>query len=497
MASAPFTSGYHGLPHLAIFPFMAKGHTMPLIQLVNYLRHHQLATVTFFTTPGNAAFIRDGLSSGAGDDDVAVVELDFPADVPGIPPGVESAEGLASMASFFAFTDAVSLLRPQFDASVAAMQPPASFIVADAFLYWVNESAASLSIPKVSFFGISTFAQVMRELRIRHDPCAVMKPGDVDDDGNPATFSVPEFPHIKVTFEDLMAPFGEPSAIRMMMELDGKLGKAIEESQGLIINTFHGLEAPYIKFWNEHVKPRAWAIGPLCLANPAFAPAPAAAQPPWMKWLDEKAAAGRPVLYIALGTLAAIPEVQLKEVADGLERAGLDFIWAVRPKSIDLGLGFEERIKDKGIVVREWVDQLEILQHESIRGFLSHCGWNSVLESVTAGVPLAVWPMIADQPFNARFLVDELKIAIRVSTSDRTMRGFVPSEEISKVVRELMNGEAGTEATKRVVELSALAKEAVDEGGLSWIAVKEMIGELCATNDVHGKEEVNYGKQDV
>uniref|UniRef100_A0A0E0LZY1 Glycosyltransferase n=1 Tax=Oryza punctata TaxID=4537 RepID=A0A0E0LZY1_ORYPU len=499
MAPAHLTSENHGLPHVAIFPFMAKGHTIPLIQLVNYLRHHQLATVTFFTTPGNAAFVRDGLSSGAvdgDDDDVSVVELDFPVDAPGIPPGVESAEGLASMAAFLAFTDAVSLLRPQFEVAVAAMQPPASFIVADAFLYWVNESAAVLGVPKVSFFGISAFAQVMRELRNRHDLCAVMKPGDVDDDGYPATLAVPEFPHIRVTLEDLMATFGEPSAVRMMMELDGKLGKAIDESHGLIINSFHGLEAPYIKFWNEHVRPRAWPIGPLCLAQPPSTPA--AARPSWMEWLDEKAATGRPVLYIALGTMAAIPEVQLKEVADGLERAKVDFIWAVRPKNIDLGSRFEERTKDRGLVVREWVDQLEILQHKCIRGFLSHSGWNSVLESVTAGVPLAVWPMVADQPFNARFLVDELKIAIRVSTSDRTMRGLVPSEEISKVARELMDGEAGAEATKKVVELSTLAKEAMDEGGLSWIAVKEMITELCATkNDVYEKEEAAYCKQDI
>uniref|UniRef100_A0A0D9XCK8 Glycosyltransferase n=1 Tax=Leersia perrieri TaxID=77586 RepID=A0A0D9XCK8_9ORYZ len=490
MASAPLTSENHGsIPHIAIFPFMAKGHTIPLIQLVNYLRHHHLATVTFFTTPGNAAFVRDGLSSsgaGAGDDAVAVVELEFPTDVPGIPPGVESAEGLSSMASFFAFTDAVSLLRPQFEASVAAMRPPASFIVADAFLYWVNDSAARLGVPKASFFGISAFAQVMREMRIRHDPCGtVLRHGDVDGDGNPATFTVPEFPHIKVTFEDLMAPFGEPSAIGMMMELDRRLGKAIEESHGLILNSFHGLEAPYIKFWNEHVRPRAWAVGPLCIAQPVSKPG--AARPSWMEWLDQKVAAGRPVLYIALGTLAAIPEMQLKEVADGLEKAEVDFIWAVRPKNIDLGLGFEERIKDRGLVVREWVDQPAILQHKSVQGFLSHCGWNSVLESVAGGVPLAVWPMIADQPFNARFLVDELKIAIRVSTNDKTLRGMVPSEEISTVVRELMHGEVGIEAAKRVKELSALAKEAMDEGGSSWIAVKEMVDELCTINDVNGK----------
>jgi UDP:flavonoid glycosyltransferase YjiC (YdhE family) len=110
-----------------------------------------------------------------------------------------------------------------------------------------------------------------------------------------------------------------------------------------------------------------------------------------------------------------------------------------------------------------------------VRGFLSHCGWNSVLESVAAGVPLAVWPMQADQPFNARFVVEELKIAVRVQTSDGTMRGFVTSEEVSRVVRELMLGELGAEAAK----LSVLAKEAVSKGGSSWKAVEDMIRELC------------------
>jgi hypothetical protein len=104
-----------------------------------------------------------------------------------------------------------------------------------------------------------------------------------------------------------------------------------------------------------------------------------------------------------------------------------------------------------------------------------------VLESVAAGVPLAVWPTQSYQPFDAKFVVEELKVAVRVQTSDGTIRGSVTSEEISRVVRELMLGEFRTEAAKKVTELSALAKEAVSEGGSSWKAVEEMILELCAS----------------
>ncbi|KAF8643495.1 hypothetical protein HU200_066845 [Digitaria exilis] len=240
-------------PHIAIFPFLAKGHTIPMIHLAHYLHRHGLATVTFFTTHGNAPFVREGLSGA----DASVVELTFPTNVPGIPPGVESAEGLTPLASFTVFADATLLLRPQLEASLAEMQPPASLLVTDPFLYWTKASTERLDIPKVSFFGISAFAHVMRELRVRHDPCATLRHDDVDEDGNPATFTVPEFPQVKLTFEDFMAPFGDPASIAPMLELDGKLGKAVEESQGLIINTFLGLEAPYVDFWNQHVGPRA------------------------------------------------------------------------------------------------------------------------------------------------------------------------------------------------------------------------------------------------
>lgn len=105
-----------------------------------------------------------------------------------------------------------------------------------------------------------------------------------------------------------------------------------------------------------------------------------------------------------------------------------------------------------------------------------------MLESVTAGVPLAIWPMNFDQPLNARFLIDDMKIAVMVWTSNSLRRGLVTHEEISRVVTELMLGKVGVEAAKNVAKLSTLAKKAVDEGGSSWVVVREMINELCAIN---------------
>lgn len=144
----------------------------------------------------------------------------------------------------------------------------------------------------------------------------------------------------------------------------------------------------------------------------------------------------------------------------------------------DLGTGFEDRIGGRGVVVREWVDQFTILRHSAVKGFISHCGWNSVTESISAGVPLAVWPMGAEQPVNAKLVVDELRIGMRVVPAKHGTAStlvMVKSEEIVRVAKELMTGEKGAEAARNVAALGAKAREAMDEGGSSWRAVEEMI----------------------
>ncbi|RLM86783.1 UDP-glycosyltransferase 90A1-like [Panicum miliaceum] len=463
------------LPHVVMFPFMAKSHTTPLAHLAHLLRRRQLATVTFFTTPGNAAFVRAALS---GADGVAVVELPFPADVivPGVPPGAECVEALDSLSSLPAFVEAVSLLRPRFEEELSATRPSASVVVADAFLYWAHAAAAAVGVRTLAFFGANMFAHVMREVILRDNPAAALIGGASD-----AVFTVPEFPHVQLSLADIPIPFDEPdlTAAASIREMDGKLGKTIADSHGLIVNTFDAMESRYIDHWNRHVGPRAWPVGPLCLARPTTAVPRLDVAPAWMRWVDEKAAAGRAVLYVALGTTVAVPGAQLREVADGLEQSGLDFLWAVRPVDADLG-SIEEHVQGRGMVVREWVDQCAILRHGGVKGFISHCGWNSVVESISAGVPLAVWPMNAEQPLNAKLVVDELRIGIRVPAKHgmTSPSVLVKSEEIASVAKELMNGEKGVEAARNMAALGAKAREAVDEGGSSWRAVEEMIAGL-------------------
>ena len=208
-------------------------------------------------------------------------------------------------------------------------------------------------------------------------------------------------------------------------------------------------------------------------------------KPTWIRWLDQKLEEEDKcsVLYVAFGSQAEVSNEQLEEIAIGLEESMVSFLWVIRKDDWGVPDGFEERVKGRGMVVREWVDQREILMHEGVGGFVSHCGWNSVLESICAGVPIAAWPMMAEQHLNARMVEEEIKVGLRVETCDGRVRGFVRREGLRKTVKELMEGERGKDARKKVRVLALMAREAVQEGGSSWSALDSLIDETCQKKD--------------
>nr|XP_010913835.2 UDP-glycosyltransferase 90A1-like [Elaeis guineensis] len=361
------------------------------------------------------------------------------------------------------FIDALRLLKPHFEEALANL-PAISLLISDSFLPWTNESALKLGIPRMAFF-----AMLIKTICARDTPQT-----GLDNDHQP--FMVPGFPHLRLTKADLGKPFDDPNPRHPIYVFDIEVTKATNESHGIVANSFYELEPAYVDHWNDKIGPKVWCIGPLCLARPEAESADR--RPGWMKWLDSRSAMNRPVVYGAFGSQAEISVPQLKELAAGLERSGLDFLWVVRAKGVDLGEGFEERVAERGRVVREWVDQLEILRHESVGGFVSHCGWNSVLEGISAGVPLLAWPMIAEQPTNAKFVADELRIGLRIRASDGTRDGLVRREDVERMVRELMLGEKGKEAAENVKSLAEAARMAMD-GGSSWQALKQMIDGVC------------------
>lgn len=135
--------------------------------------------------------------------------------------------------------------------------------------------------------------------------------------------------------------------------------------------------------------------------------------------------------------------------------------------------GFVKKTQGRGLVVPSWAPQVAILKHPSTGAFLSHCGWNSTLESIVHGVPMIAWPLYAEQRMNATFLAEEVGVVIKFSK--------VPGEEIinrsviEKMVRSVMEGEKGTEMRRRGKELKESAKIALSKGGSSYESICSVV----------------------
>ncbi|VAI85056.1 unnamed protein product [Triticum turgidum subsp. durum] len=226
-----------------------------------------------------------------------------------------------------------------------------------------------------------------------------------------------------------------------------------------------------------------WPIGPLCLAVPEPA-VQSKDDRDISDWLDSRLAMDRPVLYVAFGSQAELSRAQLEEIAVGLDHSGVDFLWVVRSKWFDTGDRFNDRFGDRGKVVEGFINQLGVLSHKSVKGFFTHCGWNSVLESITMGVPILAFPLGAEQKLNAKFVVDVVHMGLRVwpkEDADKEGSGLVVSGDVQVLARELIFGEEGRRAAARASELSASSRKAMDVGGSSYENLTKMVHEVCET----------------
>ncbi|KAF5177652.1 Udp-glycosyltransferase 88b1 [Thalictrum thalictroides] len=259
-------------------------------------------------------------------------------------------------------------------------------------------------------------------------------------------------------------------------------------AQGIIANSFESLEPQAAKAIRDGLcvpdapTPPLYCIGPLIADR-----AEGKEVHECLSWLDSQPS--RSVVFLCFGSLGLFSKAQLVEIAIGLEKSGQRFLWVVRspptedktnhflaPPEPDLSVllpeGFLDRTKDRGLVLKLWAPQVEVLNHESVGGFVTHCGWNSVLEAVCGNVPMIAWPLYAEQRLNKVFLVEGLKLALPM---EEVKDGFVSACEVEKRVKQLMESDEGKVVREQTSKMSEGAKVAMSEGGSSLKALSELV----------------------
>lgn len=207
-----------------------------------------------------------------------------------------------------------------------------------------------------------------------------------------------------------------------------------------------------------------------------------------IEWLDKKPPSS--VIYISFGSISVLSQKQMDDLAMGLKNSNKPFLWVIRTaeknsekKGGELPAKFKEETKEKGLVVT-WCPQEKVLLHQAVACFITHCGWNSALETVVAGVPVVAYPGWTDQPTVAKFLVDVLKIGIRVKAEDEV----ASAGEVERCIFEVTDGAEAKEMKKRALELKEAAKKVVADGGSSDQNITQFISEIFLRR-VKGVEE--------
>ncbi|KAK1615939.1 hypothetical protein QYE76_021456 [Lolium multiflorum] len=179
----------------------------------------------------------------------------------------------------------------------------------------------------------------------------------------------------------------------------------------------------------------------------------------YMEWLDTKPA--RSVVYVSFGSMSAASKRQKEEMKRGLAASGKFYLWVVRKDSRDDN---DDDKDDERSMVVEWCDQVRVLSHPAVGCFITHCGWNSTLESVACGASVVGVPQWSDQDTNA-CLVIEWGIGARATIdADR----FLEAKELTRCVEMVMGDtDEGVAIRSSSIAWKAKVQEAINDGGSS------------------------------
>lgn len=473
-------------PHFVMIPFLAQGHMIPMTDMARLLAQHG-AAITIVTTPANAArfktVVARAIQSGFP---IRLIEIQFPYQESGVPEGCENFDMLHSTDLLYNFLNSLSFLQLPLENLLKELTPKPSCIVSDMCYPWTVDTAARFNIPRISFHGFSCLS-----LLCVHNLHTSKVHENVTSDSE--YFVVPGLPD-QIALTKVQIPLIPKKAILFGDEILA----ADMKSYGVIINTFEELESEYVKEYKKTKGGKVWCLGPVSLCNKQDidkaerGKRAAIDVSECLKWLDLWPP--NSVVYVCLGSVCNLTSSQMIELGLGLEASKKPFIWAIRGgnntcKEIQewvLEEKFEERVKGRGILIFGWAPQVLILSHPSIGGFLTHCGWNSSLEGISAGVPMITWPLFGDQFCNEKLIVQILNIGVRIGVEvpvefgeEKEIGVLVKKEDVVKAINILMDeGEERDDRRKRAREFQVMAKRATEETGSSSFRIKLLIQDI-------------------
>ncbi|KAK1417528.1 hypothetical protein QVD17_26657 [Tagetes erecta] len=351
---------------------------------------------------------------------------------------------------------------------------PVSCLINNPFVPWVSDLGEELNIPCAMLWvqSCSCFSSYYH-----YEKSLVPFPSEDQPD---IDVQLPYMPLLKW---DEIPSFLHPSTPYPFLRraILGQF-KNLSKNFCVLMETFEELESDLIKYMSQICPIRA--VGPL-FKNPLLETSSNISgdlikADDCLEWLDSKPPSS--VVYISFGSVVSLSQEQVTEMAYGVLNSGVSFLWVIRTGETSTGVsgklpdGFLEEAGDRGMVV-QWSPQAQVLTHPALACFVTHCGWNSTMEALSSGVPVVAFPHWGDQVTDAKYLVDEWKVGIRMCRGEAENR-VIPREEVEKCLGEATSGLKAIQMKRNVMKWKKAAEEAVADGGTSDSNIEEFLNEV-------------------
>ncbi|WVZ94055.1 hypothetical protein U9M48_039997 [Paspalum notatum var. saurae] len=441
-----------GKKTIVLYPSLGVGHLNPMVELAK-------------------ALLRRGLG-------VLIAVVDAPD---------TDAVSAAAVARLAAANPAIAFRLLPVPASPDAGAHPLALLL-DMFCVDALDVAAELRVPAYFFFP-SAASDLAVFLNLPYYYPTVPSFREMAKDKNMLVRCYPGMPPIRA--DDMLQSVQDKESDATRVRL--YQFRRMAEGRGVLVNSFDWLEPAALKALRcgacvpTGPTPAVYCIGPLVNRGGSQGERGTDERPhECLAWLDAQPRSS--VVFLCLGSKGAFSASQLQEIARGLETSGHRFLWAVRSPLDEqsqfpepdlerlLPAGFLERTRSRGMVLKNWAPQSEVLQHKAVAAFVTHCGWNSTLEAIMSGLPMICWPLYAEQSMNKVFMVEEMRIAVEMEG----YKEFVMAEEVEAQVRLVMDTEEGKLLRERLAVAKEKAMEAINEDGSSEAALADFFRDFEA-----------------
>ncbi|CAN1258464.1 UDP-glucosyltransferase 29 [Linum perenne] len=393
-----------------MFPWLAHGHISPFIELANKLIsrrpnfHVYLCSSPIILSSINETKIIKHPSR------IQLIELHLPSS-PDLPPQSHTTKGLP-MHLIPTLIDALDMASSDFSRILTELSP--DLLISDFFQYWAPKLAFDLKIPSVCFLTAAAVS------------AAVLLTSASDSGEFEGVFPLRSNYMFDYAESNYMFDYEQPPPT-----IIHRYCQCVERSSPvLLIKSFREIEAEYLDSLSKSIGRPIIPLAPLIHDEDDQE-----SDNEIIDWLNKKPPSS--VVYISFGSECYLSRSEIHELAHALlitvvqKACPISFVGEEVGTTEALPEGFAAAVGEKVHVAEDWAPQRRILRHESVGGFVSHCGWNSVMEAMNYGVPIVGVPLRIDQPMNAR-LVEEAGVGLKVEKIERG--------EMAKVIEEVVIG---------------------------------------------------------